>query len=114
MAVDAFSLIWNNSYFSVPPFSIVNETLAKMAWYRYSAVVPGLPTQYMHVLIAVSYGHGQTLVFLSFKKQYQVDTHIIYQTDGIKGIFKANMDLKASLQESTQNRYIGSIKLWMV
>ena len=55
--------------------------------------------------------------FSSSRHTYDVDTHIACQksqTDGSKGNFAADMVLKRSFLESTNNKYVVYIKQWMV
>ena len=62
---------------------------------------------------ATSHGTGGTLVFQSFRNQYEVDMYIVCQNtraDGSKGNSTANMFLEVSLQEFTYNEYVNYIK----
>ena len=60
--------------------------------------------------ISTLYGLGRTLLYLSFKKQNQVDTHKVCQkaqTDCSKGNSTANMTLKAALPEFNHSKCAG-------
>ena len=87
-AIDTSSLIWKNSHFYVSPFSIIDQTLAKITWNRTRAVdvVPDLSTKYWH----------SQLLHMAMEdlKQHQIDTQLvsqITQTISSKGNSTANM-----------------------
>ena len=51
------------------------------------------------------------------QKHYEAETQIVcqkYQTDSSKSNFPDNMALKASLRESTPNKYVSYIIQWML
>ena len=59
MAVNAFSLNWNNNYFYIPPFSLVGRVLAKVNRDKTEAVivVPDWSTQYWYPQIMQMTSH---------------------------------------------------------
>ena len=79
-------------------------------------VVPDWLTQYWHSHL-LRMAMKEPFYFSSSRHTYDVDTHIACQksqTDGSKGNFAADMVLKRSFLESTNNKYVGYIKQWMV
>ena len=78
VAVDAFSLTWNNSYFYMfPPFMLkVKHLQRKLGQNKISSCGNRLVNSIL-APIAALYGYGRILVFQSFKKQHAVDIKLV-------------------------------------
>ena len=122
MAVNAFSLTWNNKFFYMfPPFSLVDQVLANVIRDKTDAVivVPDWSNQYWYPqLIQMT---TQKPLFSTITKKsdaYTQTLRVPYTTsetsfNGNQGNASTIKILKASLRQSTHCKYSNYIKHWL-
>ena len=121
MAVNAFSLTWNNNYFYMfSPFSLAGHVLAKVNRDKAKAVivVPDWPTQYWYPQLMQMTSHKPLYFRPSEKPDFytqtlrEPSTTSITSVSGNQGNATTIKILEASLRQSTHCKYNNYMKHW--